>query len=133
MNLLSGNPIGNGQLSLNSDKQDHQKQSAQHNNVRSANLTAEELQSVKLKKTTPMDKPKPEFDARSNLLDAIRHGVKLKKVEESKAKENEKSAPLHDVASILARRVALEMSDDSDGENASEADDSDEWNDESEC
>lgn len=133
MNLMSNNTnnnsIGNGILQQN----ESQKQA--NNTIRGAgNLTAAELQSVKLKKAAPPNqhRPDPVFEARTNLLDAIRSGVKLKKVEESKAKENEKTAPLHDVASILARRVALEMSD-SEAENASEADDSDEWNDESEC
>lgn len=38
-------------------------------------------------------------------------GIKLRRVEDSKQKEVEKAAPLHDVASILARRVAMEFSD----------------------
>lgn len=72
---------------------------------------------------------------RSDLLKAIRDGIALKKVEQ---KENEKQEEANggvssqtDVASILARRVAVEMSD-SDNENASDSEyDSDDWGDES--
>ena len=61
-------------------------------------------------------------------------GIALKKVEQ---RENEKQEEANgvssqtDVASILARRVAVEMSD-SDNENASDSEyDSDDWGDES--
>ena len=61
-------------------------------------------------------------------------GIALKKVEE---RENEKQEEANgvssqtDVASILARRVAVEMSD-SDNENVTDSEyDSDEWGDES--
>jgi len=71
---------------------------------------------------------------RSDLLKAIRDGIALKKVEQ---RENEKQEEANgvssqtDVASILARRVAVEMSD-SDNENASDSEyDSDDWGDES--
>jgi len=87
-----------------------------------------------------MPKKKPSVHAaqdgvRSDLLKAIRDGIALKKVEE---KESEKQAEANggvssqtDVASILARRVAVEMSD-SDNENASDSEyDSDDWGDES--
>lgn len=59
-------------------------------------------------------------DARSNLLDAIRHGTKLRKVEEVENGKQE-SAPMHDVASILARRCAMQYSSsehDSDSESS---------------
>lgn len=93
--------------------------------------TAEMLQSVKLKKMVPQQ-PEEHVDARSNLLAAIRHGIKLKRVEETRAREVEKSTPLHDVASILARRVAMQLSD-SEAE-GDDDDDSDAWNDdETEC
>lgn len=70
-------------------------------------------------------------DARSDLLAAIREGIKLRRVEDIKQKEVEKAAPLHDVASILARRVAMEFSD---SESPSDSEyDSEGWEDESEC
>ncbi|GBL64779.1 Wiskott-Aldrich syndrome protein family member 1 [Araneus ventricosus] len=69
-------------------------------------------------------------DGRSDLLAAIREGIKLRRVEDNKQKEVEKSAPLHDVASILARRVAMEFSD-SDSPSGSEYD-SDGWEEEAE-
>uniref|UniRef100_T1IZF7 Wiskott-Aldrich syndrome protein family member n=1 Tax=Strigamia maritima TaxID=126957 RepID=T1IZF7_STRMM len=60
-------------------------------------------------------------EARSDLLAAIREGIKLRKVEDYKQKEVEKQTPPHDVASILARRVAMEFSD-SDSNSESEYD-----------
>ncbi|GIY39614.1 wiskott-Aldrich syndrome protein family member 3 [Caerostris darwini] len=69
-------------------------------------------------------------DGRSDLLAAIREGIKLRRVEDNKQKEVEKSAPLHDVASILARRVAMEFSD-SDSPSGSEYD-SDGWEEDAE-
>jgi len=80
----------------------------------------------------------PQFAAqdgvRSDLLKAIRDGIALKKVEQrEKAKKEEANEGTNqtDVASILARRVAVEMSD-SDNENATDSEyDSDDWGDES--
>jgi WAS protein family, member 3 len=51
----------------------------------------------------------------------------LKKVEKSELKEVEKNNALHDVASILARRVALEFSD---SESGSDSEESDGWEEE---
>ena len=73
---------------------------------------------------------------RSDLLKAIRDGIALKKVEQrQQAKEAEKEAASGqtDVATILARRVAVEMSD-SEGGGGGPSDseyDSDDWGDES--
>lgn len=88
----------------------------------------------------PQKKPSqpPHFAAqdgvRSDLLKAIRDGIALKKVEQrenAKKEEANGTANTTDVASILARRVAVEMSD-SDNENASDSEyDSDDWGDES--
>lgn len=62
-------------------------------------------------------------DARSGLLQAIREGIKLRRVEDSKVREAEKAAPCNDVASILARRVPQELSDsDSDDHSGFESD-----------
>lgn len=98
----------------------------------SSKPTAQELLSVKLKKTTPLPaaERKP-LDPRSNLLEAIRSGnIKLKPVKDSKAKtDGDKSGvPLHDVASILARRVAMELSD---SEEEANEDDDDDWDNDS--
>ncbi|XP_052751086.1 actin-binding protein WASF2 [Galleria mellonella] len=83
-----------------------------------------------LKPPRPPAEPQP--DPRSDLLKAIRDGIKLRKVEK-RCDENTgrydtlRSAPaLHDVASILARRVAVELSDTSSGAD-SDSDDSEQW------
>lgn len=49
-------------------------------------------------------------------------GISLRKVEKSELKENERNTVMLDVASILARRVAIELSEseDSDSEDDSE-------------
>lgn len=43
-------------------------------------------------------------------------GVNLRKVEKIEQKEKERSTAFHDVASILARRVAIEISESEDSE-----------------
>lgn len=65
-------------------------------------------------KDRPMNKP-PMVDPRNDLLKAIRDGIKLRKVEKIEQKEVERGNGLHDVASILARRVAVEFSDSESG------------------
>ncbi|KAL7304107.1 wiskott-Aldrich syndrome protein family member 3 isoform X3 [Trichogramma pretiosum] len=65
-------------------------------------------------------------DPRNDLLKAIRDGIKLRKVERNEHREVERGNPLNDVASILARRVAVEVSD-SDSASESECD-SEGWN-----
>lgn len=64
----------------------------------------------------------PYHDSRNDLMKAIRDGITLRKVEKSEQKEIERNTALHDVASILARRVAIELSEseDSDSEDDSE-------------
>uniref|UniRef100_A0A0A9YPN5 Wiskott-Aldrich syndrome protein family member n=1 Tax=Lygus hesperus TaxID=30085 RepID=A0A0A9YPN5_LYGHE len=57
----------------------------------------------------------PIYDPRSDLLKAIRDGIKLRKVEKDEMKEGERVNAPHDVASILARRVAVEFSDSDSG------------------
>ncbi|EFA08500.1 actin-binding protein WASF3 [Tribolium castaneum] len=68
---------------------------------------------------TPVkDRPKqapPIVDPRNDLLKAIRDGIKLRKVEKIEQKEVERGNGFHDVASILARRVAVEFSDSDSG------------------
>ncbi|CAG2100428.1 unnamed protein product [Medioppia subpectinata] len=90
--------------------------------------TVSELKSIQLKKVEVKERI---VDPRSDLLAAIREGIKLKRVEDCKQREVEKCTPLHDVASILARRVAIELSDSEGG--GDDDDDSDAWDDESEC
>ncbi|XP_066586132.1 actin-binding protein WASF3 isoform X2 [Prorops nasuta] len=63
----------------------------------------------------------PIVDPRNDLLKAIRDGIKLRKVEKNEQKEVERVNALNDVASILARRVAVEYSD-SDTASESECD-----------
>ncbi|KAF2883319.1 hypothetical protein ILUMI_22821 [Ignelater luminosus] len=74
-------------------------------------------------KDRPISKqgPPPMVDPRNDLLKAIRDGIKLRKVEKIEQKEVERGNGLHDVASILARRVAVEFSD-SDSASESECD-----------
>lgn len=72
---------------------------------------------------------------RSDFLKAIRDGIALKKVEQRQAKEAETEAASGqtDVATILARRVAVGVSD-SEGGGGGPSDseyDSDDWGDES--
>jgi len=62
------------------------------------------------------------------LLKAIRDGIELRKVDGKKEvnREDKTGSTYCDVASILARRVAVEMSD-SDSESAESEYDSDGW------
>ena len=53
----------------------------------------------------------PKVEARSDLLAAIRTGMELRKVQVQEAKKEEKKDDFAmDVASILARRIAVEYS-----------------------
>jgi len=72
--------------------------------------------------------PAPAWDGRSELLKAIRDGIELRKVETKKepnSKEDKPGGTYGDVASILARRVAVEMSDSESGSDSEY--DSDQW------
>ncbi|XP_040563301.1 uncharacterized protein SCAR [Lepeophtheirus salmonis] len=84
-----------------------------------------------LKKPQPLNRPTQD-NVRSDLLKAIRDGIALKKVEQKAACEtsSEDGGGHIDVASILARRVAVEMSDSDEAQSDSECD-SDDWGDES--
>lgn len=64
----------------------------------------------------------PQYDPRSDLLKAIRDGITLRKVEKIEQKDNDRVNTYHDVASILARRVAVEISDSESGSDDSEYD-----------
>ncbi|KAF7242485.1 Wiskott-Aldrich syndrome protein family member 2 [Varanus komodoensis] len=63
-------------------------------------------------------------DARSDLLSAIRQGFQLRKVEEQREQEK-RDVVVNDVATILARRIAVEYSDSEDDSSELE----DEWSD----
>lgn len=78
-----------------------------------------------LKKAPPIVK-NPQEEVRSDLLKAIRDGIALKKVEAKEEQENSKGQGMSDVATILARRVAVEFSDSDDCASESEYD-SDDW------
>jgi len=103
-------------------------------------LAAAILSAPELKKTPAPSVVPPQNDMRSDLLKAIRDGIALKKVEQKQKAEAEQAAAGAsgkgpgfsgtDVASILARRRAVEMSDSEGGPSDSEYD-SDEWGDES--
>lgn len=97
--------------------------------VRETTFEQEILQKQKqLQPIKHINRPPPKSDPRNDLLAAIREGIKLKRVEDSKQKEVEKSEHLLDVASILARRVAMELSD---SESNDSEDSNNDWNDES--
>lgn len=66
----------------------------------------------------------PSYDSRTDLMKAIRDGITLRKVEKCEQKEIERNTALHDVASILARRVAIELSE---SEESDSDDDSEGW------
>lgn len=78
-----------------------------------------------LRKPQPLVRPNPVDNVRSDLLKAIRDGISLKKVEQKEA-QDKSGQGLSDVASILARRVAVEFSDSDDCPSDSEYD-SDDW------
>lgn len=110
------------------DVTDHAKSSNSNSSsmasrpLASATFEQEILQKQKqLQPIKHINRPPPKSDPRNDLLAAIREGIKLKRVEDSKQKEVEKNEHLLDVASILARRVAMELSD-------SESNDSDDSN-----
>ncbi|XP_078001391.1 actin-binding protein WASF3-like [Glandiceps talaboti] len=67
-----------------------------------------------LKKPEP--EPEPEEDGRSDLLQAIRKGIQLRKVQVQEENDRKQSVQANSVEAILARRIAMEISsDESDG------------------
>ena len=84
--------------------------------------TAVQSQPVEVKKVQVPDQ-------RSDLLQAIIKGKQLRKVE--KTEENRKTQRFvgTDVASILARRIAVEMTDSESDSSDGEWDDDDDWED----
>ncbi|BES92776.1 Hypothetical protein motif [Nesidiocoris tenuis] len=88
------------------------KSPAKVNNVVNA---GKKVISPELIRPTKPVQAQPIYDPRSDLLKAIRDGIKLRKVEKDEMKEGERVNAPHDVASILARRVAVEISDSDSG------------------
>lgn len=87
-------------------------------------MTQLQQKQYELKKTVPIMK-----DPRSELLAAIKQGITLRRVEDSKRRvEAEKQQTMgNDVASILARRVAMQVSDSDDNDD----DEDNDWDDSS--
>ena len=81
------------------------------------------LSNVKLSAAKPP--PPVEVDPRNDLLGAIRKGMNLKKTQQI-SKEEKQLTMGNDVASILARRIALEVSD---SEEDGDSDTDDNWSD----
>lgn len=92
--------------------------------------TAAQLQQKQqqLRKTVPAQQ-EAQRDPRQDLLAAIKQGITLRRVEDSKRRvEAEKQQSMgNDVASILARRVAMQVSDSDD--NCDEDDAENDWDD----
>ncbi|XP_072035901.1 uncharacterized protein [Amphiura filiformis] len=71
--------------------------------------------------------PPRETDGRSDLLKAIQKGINLRKVEVKQ--EKERTAMPNSVEAILARRIAVELSDSEDGESYSGSEGGGDWSD----
>lgn len=100
------------------------------NGVQPTSLAQEIQKKQQELKAAPLNPPKPstQFDARSSLLASIREGIKLRSVQQRQQKQVDKqnSAHLKDVASILARRVAMQLSDSESNHSNAESED-DDW------
>ncbi|KAK2856216.1 hypothetical protein Q5P01_004951 [Channa striata] len=79
------------------------------------------LHDVGTKRHHPANLP-PISDARSVLLEAIRKGIQLRKVEEQREQEAKHERVGNDVATILSRRIAVEYSDSEDESEFDEGD-----------
>uniref|UniRef100_A0A8C2ZJH8 Wiskott-Aldrich syndrome protein family member n=1 Tax=Cyclopterus lumpus TaxID=8103 RepID=A0A8C2ZJH8_CYCLU len=79
------------------------------------------LYDVGSKRQHPANLP-PISDARSVLLEAIRKGIQLRKVEEQREQEAKHDRVGNDVATILSRRIAVEYSDSEDESEFDEGD-----------
>lgn len=124
---------------LKSQQQPQQQQTNSNNSsinsnkppiVKETTFEQEILQKQKqLQPIKHINRPPPITDPRTDLLAAIREGIKLRRVENSKQKETvEKAENLSDVASIFQRRLATQYSE----PESNDSDNSDdEWDDES--
>ncbi|XP_044024340.1 wiskott-Aldrich syndrome protein family member 1 isoform X2 [Siniperca chuatsi] len=79
------------------------------------------IHDVGVKRHHPANLP-PISDARSVLLEAIRKGIQLRKVEEQREQEAKHERVGNDVATILSRRIAVEYSDSEDESEFDEGD-----------
>ncbi|XP_027896344.1 wiskott-Aldrich syndrome protein family member 1 isoform X3 [Xiphophorus couchianus] len=79
------------------------------------------MHDVGTKRHHPSNLP-PVSDARSVLLEAIRKGIQLRKVEEQREQEAKHERVGNDVATILSRRIAVEYSDSEDESEFDEGD-----------
>ncbi|XP_076611855.1 actin-binding protein WASF1 isoform X4 [Chaetodon auriga] len=79
------------------------------------------MHDVGSKRHHPANLP-PISDARSVLLEAIRKGIQLRKVEEQREQEAKHERVGNDVATILSRRIAVEYSDSEDESEFDEGD-----------
>ncbi|XP_007552871.1 wiskott-Aldrich syndrome protein family member 1 isoform X1 [Poecilia formosa] len=79
------------------------------------------MHDVGTKRHHPSNLP-PISDARSVLLEAIRKGIQLRKVEEQREQEAKHERVGNDVATILSRRIAVEYSDSEDESEFDEGD-----------
>ncbi|KAM8726643.1 actin-binding protein WASF1 isoform 1-T2 [Acanthopagrus schlegelii] len=79
------------------------------------------LHDIGAKRHHPANLP-PISDARSVLLEAIRKGIQLRKVEEQREQEAKHERVGNDVATILSRRIAVEYSDSEDESEFDEGD-----------
>lgn len=91
----------------------------------STSLTTSESSTSVQSGDTPLP-PKEQVDARSDLLSAIRRGMELRKVQVQEAKNEQRNDTngFMDVATILARRIAVEYSSSED-----ESETGSEWSD----
>ena len=94
--------------------------------MQTATSLAQEIQQKQqqLRSAPSIPKPTGQIDARSSLLQSIREGIKLRSVQARQQKQaSEKDANLKiDVASILQRRIVMQLSD-SESNNSNESDD----------
>ncbi|XP_075872962.1 actin-binding protein WASF1 isoform X2 [Nelusetta ayraudi] len=86
-----------------------------------ASPSAHAIHDVVAKRHHPASLP-PISDARSVLLEAIRKGIQLRKVEEQREQEAKHERVGNDVATILSRRIAVEYSDSEDESEFDEGD-----------
>lgn len=91
--------------------------------ISNADLTAS-IQNVVL--SSPKPALPPPSDPRNDLLTAIREGMNLRKAVQITKEERQQGGMGNDVASILSRRIALELTD---SEGDSEYSDEGEWSD----
>lgn len=121
-------PLVNGDIVKSPAKQiisTSPPKSKQIENTTNVNSTANTVIANSGPRNKPANPAVAQYDPRSDLLKAIRDGIKLRKVEKIEQKEGERQNAFHDVASILARRVAVEFSD---SDSASESEyDSEGW------